>query len=532
VTAVVPDAVLGGRYRLDSRIAGGGMGQVWRGTDLLLGRPVAVKLLREEYSDSEEFRARLHAEAKAAAVLTHPNVATVFDYGETTTPGDRCRSYLVMQLVDARSLSEVAGEPPDPRWPADRVVNLLRQAADALAAAHRAGLVHRDIKPANLLVGPDDRLTITDFGIARAAGAMPLTVTGATIGTPDYMAPEQAAGEPVGPAADLYSLGLVGYELLAGRRPFAGDTGVARAAARLARDPAPLPDDVPAPVQQLIADLLSRQPADRPDDVALGRRLREVAGAAAAAPSTAPTAAGTAPMPVLTPPNRPTGPFTGRAGLAEAFRRGYRSRWAWPAAAAVLLLIIIVAVASTGTGRAADTLVRVPNVVGARLAAARHTLAHDGFTIHVRKINSRRPAGTVIKEQPAARARLARHGVVTLTVADGFVRVPRHGLLGVPFTTAANRLAAHGLHASESFAYNSNPAGTVVKVGRHGRVRLGSTIPLTVSKGPLIIRTVPTNPGPPSHGHHHGPPGDGGPGNGHDPGGGQGPGNGGGPGGG
>jgi serine/threonine protein kinase len=175
------------RYRLDSRIATGGMGEVWRATDTTLGREVAVKLLKHEYADDPTFRSRFETEAQHAAALHHPGVAGVYDFGEATaTDGSGSpRPYLVMELVDGKPLSDLlrGGRPLDPEVARD----LLAQAADAVAVAHRAGIVHRDIKPANLLVTPDRRIKITDFGIARAADGVGITQTGQVMGTPQYL---------------------------------------------------------------------------------------------------------------------------------------------------------------------------------------------------------------------------------------------------------------------------------------------------------------------------------------------------------
>ena len=226
------------RYRLESRIATGGMGEVWRATDTVLGREVAVKLLKPEYADDARFRSRFETEARHAASLHHPNVAAVYDFGEAAGAADDVahRPYLVMELVDGQPLSALlkAGQPLDP----DAARDLLAQAADAIGAAHAAGIVHRDVKPANLLVTPDRTVKITDFGIARAAEGMALTETGQVMGTPQYLSPEQARGETATPASDVYSLGVVAYECLVGQRPYTGDSPVATALAHL-REPVP-----------------------------------------------------------------------------------------------------------------------------------------------------------------------------------------------------------------------------------------------------------------------------------------------------
>ncbi len=251
------------RYRLDRRIATGGMGEVWQATDAVLGREVAVKVLKREYADDATFRSRFETEARNAAALHHPNVASVFDFGERPADdGDGPpQPYLVMELVRGEPLSALlrGGEP----MPAETAADLVGQAADGIAAAHALGIVHRDVKPANLLVTPDGTVKITDFGIARAADAVALTQTGQVIGTPQYLSPEQAEGKPATQASDIYSLGVVLYECLAGRRPFDADSSIATALAHVRSEPPPLPDDVPAHLRETVAVALAKDPAAR-----------------------------------------------------------------------------------------------------------------------------------------------------------------------------------------------------------------------------------------------------------------------------
>ncbi|MBY3553810.1 serine/threonine protein kinase [Modestobacter lapidis] len=256
-------STLGNRYELAGLLATGGMGQVWRAYDQLLGRPVAVKVLRSEYTGDPLFRARFRAEAHHAAALSHPNIAAVYDYGEEVAldGSDERLAYLVMELVEGESLSAELSR-TGALSPA-RTLEVLRQTAGALGAAHAAGVVHRDVKPGNVLVRADGTVKITDFGIAWSAGSVPLTQTGQVIGTAAYLSPEQAAGSHATAASDVYSLGMVGYECLTGRKAFDGDNSLAIAIRQLRDQPEPLPPEVPAGVRSLIDHALVKDPAHR-----------------------------------------------------------------------------------------------------------------------------------------------------------------------------------------------------------------------------------------------------------------------------
>ncbi len=262
---LTPDTLLGDRYQLAHRIAVGGMGEVWRAEDTVLDRTVAVKVLKSELTVDPTFRQRFHSEARTTASLSHPGIANVFDYGEArladAAADDVPVAYLVMEHVDGEPLSAVLAR--DGRLPVARVLDVVRQAALALDEAHRAGMVHRDVKPGNLLIRRDYVVKITDFGIARAADAVPLTQSGMVVGTAQYFSPEQAEGRVVGPASDVYSLGVVAYECLAGRLPFVADSSVAVAVMQIRDVPPPLPADVPAPVRSLVLRALAKDPRQR-----------------------------------------------------------------------------------------------------------------------------------------------------------------------------------------------------------------------------------------------------------------------------
>ena len=294
-------ATLSGRYTLTERIAAGGMGEVWAAIDTVLGRAVAVKLLHPALSQESSFAERFRAEARHTASLHHPNIATVFDYGE-----DDGTAYLVMELVVGQPLSQIIAD----RAPlsAQETAAILVQAASALEAAHQGGVVHRDIKPANILITPDGTAKLTDFGIARAIDAAPLTQTGQVLGTAQYLSPEQALGRSATASSDIYSLGVVGYEMLTGKRPFDSGTAVATALAHVNQAPPPLPATIPSGVRDVIGAALAKDPADRPASAAAMAAALGMPGAALgpdAGPATATVTAKT-PTPATPTPTTPT----------------------------------------------------------------------------------------------------------------------------------------------------------------------------------------------------------------------------------
>lgn len=257
---------LDGRYRLESKIAVGGMGEVWVAHDIALARDVAVKVLREEFAGDPGFLERFRTEARNAARLSHPGIAQPYDYGEVDGSG-----YIVMELVLGEPMSELLAR--EPVLPLDRLLPILAQTARALHAAHLAGVVHRDIKPGNILLGRSGRVKITDFGVSLATNQISLTATGMVMGTAQYLSPEQALGRPATPSSDIYSLGVVAYEALAGKRPFTGESAVDIAVAHVNRPVPPLPRQVDARMAELVMRMLSKDPADRPRSAASLARM-------------------------------------------------------------------------------------------------------------------------------------------------------------------------------------------------------------------------------------------------------------------
>ncbi|WP_110588038.1 serine/threonine-protein kinase [Microbacterium suaedae] len=341
----------GGRYELISRIAIGGMGEVWEATDHVIGRTVAIKILKDEYMGDPGFLERFRAEARHAALVNHEGIASVFDYGE-----ENGSAYLVMELVPGEALSTMLER--DTSLPADKVLDYVSQTASALQAAHAAGLVHRDIKPGNLLITPDGRVKITDFGIARIADQVPLTATGQVMGTVQYLSPEQASGHPASPATDIYSLGIVAYESLAGKRPFTGESQVAIAMAQINDAPPPLSESIPAPVRDLVLAMIAKKPADRPASAAAVSRacnaLRrgDLSAAIAAAPMIGAAGAGadgdvtqllgaTGAATQMMPTTSPLPMGAPDEEVAEKPKKK-RSPWTGPLIALIILLVVVI----------------------------------------------------------------------------------------------------------------------------------------------------------------------------------------------
>lgn len=291
-------AMIGNRYRLQRLLATGGMGQVWDAMDTRLDRRVAVKVLKAEFSADPTFRQRFHTEAKTTALLNHPGIAAIHDYGETRDPSGAETAFLVMELVSGEPLNAVLARLH--RLSLDQTLDMLEQTGRALQIAHARGIVHRDVKPGNILVTPRGEVKITDFGIAKAVDASPVTATGMVMGTAQYIAPEQALGQDATAASDVYSLGVVGYEALAGQRPFTGDSALTVAMKHVQETPAPLPADLPANVRELIDITMAKEPAERYSDG--GEFADAVAAVRAGHRPPAPNGATTTVYPPVPPP--------------------------------------------------------------------------------------------------------------------------------------------------------------------------------------------------------------------------------------
>jgi hypothetical protein len=405
----------GGRYQLSSRIAIGGMGEVWQATDLVIGRTVAIKILKDEYLGDPGFLERFRAEARHAALVNHEGIANVFDYGE-----EDGSAYLIMELVPGEALSTVLER--ERVLPTDKVLDIVAQTASALHAAHNAGLVHRDIKPGNLLITPEGRVKITDFGIARIADQVPLTATGQVMGTVQYLSPEQASGHPASPTTDIYSLGIVAYEALAGRRPFTGESQVAIAMAQINEAPPELPITIAEPVRNLVYACIAKRPEDRPSSAAhLARaaqalRRGDIQGAAAAVPGIAGAEAFanfTTPIGTQATRMMPAGAAAIMPPTAELETPPHRSAWTWPliaivAVLAVALIAIIIVLLVRPTGAPTPT----PSVTSASPSPTRTPTPSQTPTPT--------PSSTVIYLNPADYVGHPYNDAAAALIAKGF----------------------------------------------------------------------------------------------------------------
>jgi eukaryotic-like serine/threonine-protein kinase len=346
-----PGVALGHRYELAERVGAGGFSDVWRARDLTLDRTVAVKVLHAAYVQDADALARFQAEARHAGSLAHENIARVYDYGEPHPP------YLVMELVDGPSFAQVlTSGPMDPV----RAMDVVAQAAAGLQAAHEAGLVHRDIKPGNLLITPDGIVKITDFGISHAVGSARVTSTGLVVGTPGYLAPERAAGGGATALSDLYSLGVVAYECLAGAPPFDG-TALEVALAHVVRPFPAMPSFVPADVRALVAHLTAKDPADRPGSAAeVARQARQLGERLVSTSSLVANQSVGLPGPAGEPQ-----PADRSAAPVAHFRRPRRSAVIGGAAAALIALVVLVGV-KIGDPKPGDHPAAAPSSSAAR----------------------------------------------------------------------------------------------------------------------------------------------------------------------
>ncbi len=507
--------VVDNRYVLSGLLGGGGMGRVFLARDEVLERDVALKVLREQYAEDEEFVGRFEREAKAAASLNHPNIVQVYDRGEA----EEGSYYIAMEYIAGGTLKDrILKEGP---MDAAEAVRLAMQVADALGVAHASGIVHRDVKPQNVLLTADGDAKVADFGIARAASEVSLSDSGLVLGTAKYMSPEQAMGDPIGPESDLYSLGVVLYEMLTGEVPFEADSAIGVAMKHVNEAPRPPREanpEVPEALDAVVMKLLQKKPEDRYPGAAelvadlsrVGEGLSPVFAAPAASPSTSgaeTTRAPAQPLALAPVPGNPGG--APRGFVRSPRRRRRRRRRARLLAAALVVLLAVLGLAGLGSsggldgpvvgslGKATQEAQRalgvgkgeVPNVVGLAEEEARDRLTKEGFGVAVeRRASGEEDEGRVLEQSVPAGEEVERGSRIALAVGSGPRTVEAPDLVGLTLAEAEKKLEEVGLKPGGRKEAPSEevPEGEVSAqdpaAGK--KTEAGTEVDLTVSSGP------------------------------------------------
>jgi beta-lactam-binding protein with PASTA domain/predicted Ser/Thr protein kinase len=497
------------RYRILRKLGSGGMANVYLAEDEDLGRRVAIKILNERYASDDAFTERFRREAKSAASLSHPNIVSIYDRGESEG-----RPYIAMEVIEGRSLKElIVAKGP---LPIAVAIEYAKQILAALRFAHRHGIIHRDIKPHNILLGADNRLFVTDFGIARS-GPSQMTEVGSIMGTAQYLSPEQARGAPVTAASDLYSAGVVLYEMLTGKTPFTGETPIEIAMKHLneiPRPPSDLRSEVPPELDQIVLRSLAKDPHERYEAAEeFSADLDRVEAGLPVAPETAAAAtmvlAGVLPegaTQVISPDDGtrilPPPPAQARRPPTYPPDYGYhpppkKRRWV-PWLLALLFLAAAVAAAWYLYSRIQDELdsskpVTVPLVVGLLEDEARGKLEEIGFAVEVKRAaDPKQPEGRVSAQIPENGTRLPKGETVTIVVSTGVAKTTVPDLLGMSYEDAVDALATAGLKAKRVERFSDKPAGTVISQDPKPETQVveGSTVDVRVSKGEELA-TVP-----------------------------------------
>jgi len=474
------ETVVDGRYRVLHRVGSGGMAEVYCAQDLQLGRKVALKVLYRRFAEDQEFVERFRREASSAAGLQHQHVVSVYDRGEYDGT-----YYIAMEYLDGRSLKTIIREEA-PLAP-ERAIDLTIQVLRAARFAHRRGIIHRDFKPQNVIVDAEGRAKVTDFGIARA-GASDMTQTGSIMGTAQYLSPEQAQGEAVSAASDLYSIGIILYEMLTGRVPFEGESAVTIALKQVNEAPVPPSAYNPAvgpALEAVVLRALEKHPALRYQDAdEFISALEDARGAATTAQLAAPVHAAPAGPPTMVEPPVSDDYAYPPEPLPPREERD-RGRWWWWVLALLLIAGAIVAgVLLLGGG---GKQVTVPTVVGADQANAEARLRQDGFKTDTTPKTSQRPAGEVIGQDPSGGSRAEKGSTVELTVSSGPQQVAVPQVTGLTLKSAQGRLTRAGLKSSVREESSDTVAkGRVISASpQEGqKVDKGSSVALVVSTGP------------------------------------------------
>ncbi len=492
--------ILARRYELQELIGGGGMADVYKAQDKLLDRAVAVKILHQQYANDAEFVEKFRREATAAAKLAHPNIVNIYDVGE-----DGGSQYIVMEYVSGPTLKEVIQqkgclEPIE-------AVRIAKEIASALESAHRNNLVHCDIKPHNILVMPDGHIKVTDFGIARAVSASTMTYSGSVMGSVHYFSPEQAKGTVITTKSDVYSLGVVLYEMLTGKLPFNGETSVSIALKHLQEEPVPIRQinpSIPPVLEAIVQKAMSKDPADRPSSTELYADLNQAKsmladrGISQEAVSNDPFA--TRMIPRITPEmmaeQRSERPANKPIGSREDYQPQYQPQEEKSIFKSKSFIAVLVGILLMGFfvgsflsfGKFwSSAEINVPDVVGKSSVVAQQILEDKNLRVKIVEANDDSvPAGQVVSQYPEAGAKVKEQRLVTITVSKGGQELTMPDLKSMSRSNAEEKLKKMGLKLGAVFEENSKePAGTVINQDpRSGsKITKGQTVDITVSLG-------------------------------------------------
>lgn len=486
------ERVLDGRYALEMLIGSGGMADVYRAKDQLLERTVAVKILHQQYENDTEFIARFQREAKAAARITHPNIVNVYDVGVAEG-----RHYIVMEYVPGRTLKERIKE--EGALPVPEALRIARQIAGALAQAHLNRLVHCDIKPHNILVMPDGTVKVADFGIARAVTESTMTYNDSIMGSVHYFSPEQASGTTITPKSDVYSLGIVLYEMLVGRVPFDGNTAVSIARKHIDEEPAPLRGFVPGippVVEALVTRMMAKDPVQRPASSALVQDIvraeQLVGGETAGAPAFDPDATR-----VLTAEEAQEISSISDAeeddAPAQEKKPFFRTKKFIFGLVLVLILGFFTGIFLSFGKFWSSVEITVPDVTGKQMTLARQILEDQHLRVSVAEtFDADVPVGVVVSQSPEAGTTVKEERMITIYVSKGGEEMEMPNLRGLKQTDAIDRLQKMGLRVGSSYeTFSDEEVGTVISQDpRSGtRISKGQSVDITVSKGQKVKKT-------------------------------------------
>ena len=499
---------LAGRYEIGDIIGRGGMAEVYLGRDTRLDRKVAIKLLKPDLSTDPKFRERFKQEAQSAARMSHPTVVRVFDAGEEPTQIDgqeRTVPYIVMEYVDGRMLRDIIDEGP---LPASEAVRITKGVLTALEYSHRAGVVHRDIKPGNIMLTPGGQIKVMDFGIARAISESGSTIaeTGTILGTARYFSPEQAKGEIVDTRTDLYSTGIVLFELLTGRAPFRADTPVAVAYQHVSEQP-PKPSEIVPGIAPSMESVVAKALLKRRDArFQTASEFSEALEAALAGESVA----------VIDETDEESfiaeheqGALTAVLAAVEADEptaedeteessRRPKTSWLWGGgiAAAVLVLIVVIWAASLGNSNSwfAGLSAEVPEVVGMQEADAIAAIEEANLTYEIERVNDDADPGTVLQQSPGPGTGISPNSPVQLQVSEGPPPSPLPNMAGLTIEQATNVLNQNRLELGETEEQNSAtvPAGVIISSSpEQGTVvPIGTPVDFIISTGKVNVPDV------------------------------------------